>query len=287
MGIPAVVTPAVLLVSALAPYGLGVLLAGSSGFPLREPVWEVGLAAGAALFLAGWAAKEAFAPEAGRCPALGGLNSPSWQRLAHVCLALAGGLGLCLQGLWHTGVLTLPLGALGILGGYFTFAPPLAWHRRGWGELWGALCFGLLPVFTGYYLQSRSLVSEILFYGLPLSLAAFNLFLVMGFPPPGSADGPEGSSLAARLGAVPAALLFTVINILTLAALVFCLLFPAVRPWGHHGLWGLILLALINQELVKRRAYHQEARLQQLVYLSLALHLGMSLVFGAGLWRRW
>jgi hypothetical protein len=65
---------------------------------------------------------------------------------ALAALAVAAVLGLALQFGWRTGDATIPLGGLGILGGYFAFAPPLAWHRRGLGEAAGGLCFGLLPV---------------------------------------------------------------------------------------------------------------------------------------------
>jgi 1,4-dihydroxy-2-naphthoate octaprenyltransferase len=275
-----------LLICGLAPFGLGALLALSSGFSVKGPVLAVGLAAVAALILAGLCSREAYALSGGRWPLGGRLGRNTWRRLAYGGLALAGTLGILLQWLWQTGDLTIPLGALGILGGYFSFAPPLAWQRRGWGEVWGALCFGLAPVFAGYYLQSRHLVSEIVFYGLPLSLGAFNLFLLLGFPVPAQEESYEGFSLASRLGPVRAALLYTIINILTLAALVFCLLFPAVRLWGHNWLWALILLALVNQELVKRRGYYQEARIRLLCQLSLALLLGMNLVFALGLWGR-
>jgi len=286
MGIVAVFIPFLLLVCGLAPFGLGALLARSSGFPVRGPVLAAGLAAVAALILAGLASRAAYAPRAGRWPRWTGLDQQGWEFLAYACLALAGGLGLLLQWVWQTGDLTIPLGTLGILWGYFTFAPPLTWHRRGWGEIWGALCFGLLPVFTGYYLQSRHLVSEILLYGVPLSLAAFNLFLLMGFPHPEQEEGKPPASLAARLGPVGAALIFTIINILMIAALIFCLLFPAAILRGQTWLWALVLLALANQELMKRRAYYQETRIRLLCWLCLTLHLGMNLIFGVGLWGR-
>jgi 1,4-dihydroxy-2-naphthoate octaprenyltransferase len=189
-----------------------------------------------------------------------------------------------LQWLWHTGDFTIPLGVLGIFCGYFIFAPPLTWHRRGLGEFWGGLCFGLLPVLTGYYLLAGYLISEIPLYGIPLSLAAFNLLLLLGFPRPD--QEAAGLSLAARLGPVGAGLLYTIINILVIAGLLICLFFPAASNLGHSWLWALIILALINQELVKRRAYYQEARIQLLGFSTLALLLGMNLVFALGLWGR-
>jgi 1,4-dihydroxy-2-naphthoate octaprenyltransferase len=189
-----------------------------------------------------------------------------------------------LQTVWQTGDLTIPLATLGILGGYYNFAPPLAWYRRGWGEFWAALCFGLLPVLTGFYLPGRHLISEILLYGLPLSLAAFNLFLVLGFPEPG--EERERFSLASRLSPAGTGLLYTIINILVILCLVFNLFFPVASHWSRPWLWVLIALAVINQELIKRRAYYQAARLELLGCLTLTLHLGMSLLFALGLWGR-
>lgn len=286
MGSAAVLLPVLLLVAALAPFGLGAMLAAASGFPARAPVAAAGSLTVLALTLASLASREAYPPPTSRGPAWCGLPRPSWRRLAYACLILAGVLTLLLQGLWHTGDFTFPLAALGILWGYFSFAPPLAWQRRGLGEFWGGLCFGLLPVLAGFYLPSRQFVSEILLYGVPLSLAAFNLFLLLGLPSPGEEPAPEPFSLASRLGPVAAALLYTVINILVILTLLAGLFFPAGAPFGHSWLWALIALAVVNQELVKRRAYNQAARLRLLCFTTLALHLGMNLIFALGLWGR-
>lgn len=280
----AVLFPLLLMIAALAPFGLGVLLARASGFSVEGPVLAVESLALMALILAGFASREAYAPQVGRWPPWTRLNQEAWRRLAYTCLALAGVLALLLQWVWQTGDFTIPLAGLGALSGYFIFAPPLAWVRRGWGEFWAGLCFGLLPVLSGFYLQTGHLISEILLYGLPLSLAGLNVFLLLGFPEPG--QEVERSTLATRLGPVGTAFLYTIINILVVLGLVISLFFPAASHFGQSWLWALVVLALVNQEMIKRRAYYQEARIQLLCFLSLALHLGMSLIFGLGLWGR-
>ncbi len=277
--------PLLLLAAALAAFGVGVLLAGVSGFPPRGPVLGAEILAVAALFLAGLASREGYAPQTGRWSAWGRWRRESWQTAATGFLGLGGTLVILLQGVWRTGYFTIPLGALGVLGGYFVFAPPVAWHRRGWGEFWAGLCFGLLPVLSGFYLQSRHLISEVLLYGAPLSLTAFNLFLLLGFPGPGQES--EALSLASRLGPVGAALLYTIVNILVIVGLVVNVLFPAGEHWSRPWLWALIGLAVVNQESIKRRAYYQEARIRLLCVLTLALLLGMNLIFVLGLWGRW
>ena len=289
-----VLAPLPMLVAGCLPFWAGSLLSEVSGYPLRPGVLLAGTLGVVALVLAAFAARESFAPGAGRYPAwrLDLFQGP--QGLAYACLGTAALLGLLLQFCYRTGDLTIPLGALGILGGYFSFARPLCWYRRGLGEVAGALCFGLLPVATGFYLQCGHLVTEVLLYGLALTWAGFNLFLGYGFPdikgkidkkaPQGEAAAAPG--LAARLGPVPAALLYTVVNLLVILGLLAIFFFPASPlPW-RAGLWPLLLLAGVNQEMLKRRAYREESRLRWLCRLSLALHLGIGAVFNLMLWQR-
>jgi hypothetical protein len=74
-------------------------------------------------------------------------------------------------------------------------------------------------------------------------------------------------------------LIYTLANILTITGLVCLLLFPANPLPFRWALWLLLGLAVVNQELVKRKAYLHEARLQLLSRLTLALQVGMGLVF--------
>lgn len=291
------IPPLPFLLAGCLPLWVGSLLAGVSGLPLRPGVLGAGILAVAALMLAAFAGRETFCPGVGRCPAwrLTFARQPRIVTLA--ALGVAALIGAALQFGWRTGAFTIPLGALGILGGYFSFAPPLAWHRRGLGEAMGALCFGLLPVATGLYLQCGHLLTETLLYGLPLTFTGFNLFLMYGFPGPGDAgsqiplnppfsEGDLPGTLAARIQPLTAALLYTILNILTIIGLALILIFPAAAlPW-RFGLVPLTLLAVVNQELIKRKAYLQEGRLHLLARLTLTLHVGMGLVFVMMLWQR-
>ncbi len=266
------------------PLWIGALLAGVSGLPVRPGVLGASTLAVAALILAAFDAREIFSPGVGRCPAWSFRTARPSQTATYGALAVVALMGLALQFGWRTGAFTIPLGVLGILGGYFSFAPPLAWHRRGLGEVAGALCFGLLPVATGLYLQCSQLLTELVFYGLPLTFTGFNLFLVYGFPDPG--DEAKLRTLAARVQPLTAALLYTIFNVLTILVLMVILIFPAsALPW-RFGLVPLAILAIVNQELIKRKAYLQERRLQLVARLTLTLHVGMGLVFVMMLWQR-
>jgi len=282
--VTSLIPPLPFLLAGCLPLWVGALLARVSGLPVRPGVLGAGTLAVVALILAAFAGRETFCPEAGRCPAWRLTAARQPEIPAYAALAVAAVLGFALQFGWRTGDFTIPLGGLGMLGGYFSFAPPLAWHRRGLGEAAGGLCFGMLPVVTGLYLQCGHLLAEVLLYGLPLTFTGFNLFLVYGFPVPGGAPGSR--SLAARMEPATGALVYTIGNILTIVGLVLILIFPAsALPW-RFGLWPLLILAVINQELIKRKAYREENRLKLLGRLTLTLHVGMGLVFLLMLWQR-
>jgi 1,4-dihydroxy-2-naphthoate octaprenyltransferase len=274
------------ILTGVLPFWAGMLLAQVSGFPLGPGIWVTGTLGVLALILAAFASREAFSPGVGQCPSLGGLPPHAARRLSFACLALVALLGLILQFGWGTGDLTLPLGWLGVLGGYCYFAPPICWHRRAWGEAVGGLCLGLLPVTAGFYLSGGHLVSEVLLYGLPLTFGAFNLFLVHGFPGPEAGVPLARHSLAQRLRPVTGAFIYTLCNVLIMVGLGFCLFFPAYPLPLRGALWPLLLLATVNQELIKRKAYRHEARLRLLCWLTLALHLGLGLTFNLMLWQR-
>jgi 1,4-dihydroxy-2-naphthoate octaprenyltransferase len=265
---------------------VGTLLAGVAGFPLRPEVFLMGAAALAALILAAWGSRLAFAPTLGRWPGQGLISPDKARSLAYTALGLAAALGLILQFWARTGDWTIPLGGLGIFCSYFFFAPPLQWHQRGLGELLGGLCVGILPVAAGLYLQTGHLLTEGLIYGLPLTFAGFNLFLIHGFPQLEGEESPPPRSLAARVGPAGAALIFTLVNILTITGLVVALLFPANPLPFRIGFILLIILAVVNQEFIKRKDYRREAGLRRLCGFTLAHHLAMGLVYVISLWQR-
>lgn len=282
-GLTALALNLLLLLAGLVPFGLGTLLARASGYPVGLGGALLGLMAVVSLHLAAWAARGASGQEPGRWPPPWSWPAARWQRFGRHCLMVAAVCGLMLQVGLGTGPLTLPLVGVGVVCSHFLFAPPLALARRGLGEGAAALGFGLLPLFAGYYLQTGHGLTEILLLGFPLSLAAFNLFLIWGLPAP---DSPATSSLGARLSPPGVGLLFTVVNILTIAALCFVLLFPAVPLPSRWGLFALLGLALVNQELIKRRAYAREERLTFLARLLLLQQVAMGLVFAWGLLPR-
>ena len=274
------------VLAALAPFGAGTILANVAGFPVRWEVFLAGALALAALILTALGSRLLYAPTTGRWPGQGLLSPAGAQTLVYAGVALAAVIGVMLQFWVRTGDWTIPLGGVGLLGGYFYFGPPFRWQQRGWGEVVGGLCFGLLPVAAGFYLQTGHLITEGLLYGLPLTFSGFNLFLVHGFPNPEEEEPGPRQTLAARVSPVAGALIFTLANILTITGLVVALLFPANPLPFQTGFILLIILAVVNQELIKKKAYRREARIKLLCRLTLAQHLAMGLVYIFSLWQR-
>jgi 1,4-dihydroxy-2-naphthoate octaprenyltransferase len=101
---------------------------------------------------------------------------------AFVSLVFALGVGMILQFGYRTGPWTLPMGIVGLIGGFFYSARPVRWVSTGFGEMWIAFCYGWLPIAAGFYLQT-SLVSVLVHWlSVPVALSVFNVILLNEFP---------------------------------------------------------------------------------------------------------
>ncbi len=205
----------------LLPFVLGCVLARQQTGRFRWDVALWGVAGVVLVMLATYLAGEYwdFAEDslsAGRSRFAGGSQvvqrgqlprqAPLWGSI--VSLALALGVGLVLQAGYHTGTCTIPLGVIGILGGFFYSTRPLRWVSTGLGELWIALCYGWLPVAVGYYLQTGRIASTVHWPAISIGLSIFNVILINEYPD-WAADSLAGKrNLAVRLGRERAAWLY-------------------------------------------------------------------------------
>lgn len=131
-----------------------------------------------------------------------------------VSLLLAGAVGLILQFGYHTGPWTIPLGALGAIGGFFYSTPPVRWAATGLGEAWIALCYGWLPVAVAYYLPTGRIDPLVHWVSLPIAATIFSVILLNEYPdyPADRATGKR--NLLVRLGPRRGARLFAVAHAL-------------------------------------------------------------------------
>lgn len=127
---------------------------------------------------------------------------------ANICLLLAGFVGVLLVLIWHTGPWTVPLGVIGMVGGFYYSSRPLRFVSTGVGELWIAFCFGWLPVATSYYLQVGEFSLLINGISIPVAITIFNVILMNEFPdyPADTIAGKR--NLAVRLGLSRSAALY-------------------------------------------------------------------------------
>jgi len=197
--------------------------------------------------------------------------APLWAALGS--LALATGVGLVLQLGYRTGIWTLPLGLLGMLGGFFYSAKPLRWVSRGWGELWIAFCYGWLPVAVGYYLQMGRMTPVIHWLSVPIGLTIFNVILLNEFPDYPADLAAGKANLAVRLGLERAARLYGLVGLGSWVALALSL----GRGVPGRALWFFLPVAALSLGLVVlmlRGRWRDKDSLERLCAANLVVNLG-------------
>ena len=203
-------------------------------------------------------------------------HAPLWASLVSVSLAL--GVGLVLQLGYHTGRYTLPLGLVGLLGGFFYSTRPVRWVGRGWGELWIAFCYGWLPVAVGYYLQAEGFTPLVHWLAAPIGLTIFNVILLNEFPDY-AADSVAGkANLTVRLGRERAALVFGLASVLSWLAMWLSLRegVPLLAAWAYLPVLGASM-ALVMLVLMGR--WRDRATLEKLCAANLLVNLGTTAAY--------
>lgn len=202
-------------------YGLGVAAAGYMGAPLNGRAALLGLLTVAAAQLMNHYSNDYYDLEADRANPTptawsGGSRVLAEGRLpAHAALlaavsfgGLALGLGLlaALASPHPVGALALLLLAIGLAWVYS--GPPLYLHRRGLGEVTGALLVPGLTAIVGYQLQRGAVEWPILLAITPLCLLQFAMLIAVNFPD-AAGDAVVGkATLVVRLGPARAAQLY-------------------------------------------------------------------------------
>ena len=199
-----------------------------------------------------------------------------WASLASLLLAV--GVGLVLQLGYRTGPWTLPLGILGMLGGFFYSTRPVRWVSTGIGELWIAFCYGWLPVAVGYYLQVGRITPLVHWLAIPIGLTIFNVILLNEFPDY-PADREAGKrNLLVRLGPGRASVVYSLASAGSWAGMLLSL----GRGVPPRALWfylPILALSAILVLLVLRRRWEDRATLEKLCAANLAVNLGTTAAY--------
>jgi 1,4-dihydroxy-2-naphthoate octaprenyltransferase len=141
------------------------------------------------------------------------LSRKSAYKASVICFGLASIIVSILYFGYDTGLLTIPLGLIGLIGGIFYSAKPIRWVTRGVGEVWIALCYGWLPIAAGYYLQSERLTDIVHWLALPIGLSIFNVILLNEYPDYEADRAAKKKNLLVRMGRNKSAILFAVTSI--------------------------------------------------------------------------
>jgi len=199
-------------------------------------------------------------------------------RASLVTLVLAIGVGSILQLGYRTGPWTIPLGIIGMVGGFFYSTQPVRWVRTGWGELWITFCYGWLPVAVGYYLQAGAIAPLVHRLAIPIGLTIFNVILLNEFPDYAADRATGKRNLAVRLGRDWASGLYAVASVASWAAMALSLVHgvPTRALWFYLPIVALSLVLVVS---MLRRQWQNRATLEKLCAANLVVNLGTTAAY--------
>jgi 1,4-dihydroxy-2-naphthoate polyprenyltransferase len=199
--------------------------------------------------------------------------------LGYGCLLGAILMGIYIFFHYKTGPWTLPLGGFGILSGFFYSIKPFRWAYRGLGEILVAICYGWLPIATGFYLFTGSIGYQVFLLSIPVGLSIFNVILMNEFPDE-EADRSIGKrNLLVRYGKGRMADLS--LGILVLNGLSFVKVISVSSPMPH---WLMflpaipLLLMVWNFILIWQKGYWDGEKLRILCRNSLLINLSVTMI---------
>lgn len=198
---------------------------------------------------------------------------------ALLCLAAGGVIGLLLA--YLRGWPIVAIGVVGGLSGFFYTAPPLKLGYRGWGELFIALDFGVLPVLGAYFVQTQSFTVEAFWASLPVALLILAILWINQFPDYVADRAVGKRHWVVRLGRRRAARVYA-----TMMALAYLFVILGV---GVQLLPPLALLVMLTLPLTVRgvnvamQEYDRPRALAPANAATVAVHLLFSLLLVVGI----
>lgn len=285
------------LTVAVFPFCLGTLMAYKLGGIFSMPVFLLSMAALILIMLATHYGGEYYDLEGDRLSAelernqfSGGTQVivegalPRIYALAacYTALALAGVIGLLLQFYYKTGVMTIPLGLLGMLAGVFYSMPPVRLVGRGVGEVLIGVCYGWMPVAIGYYLQVGHFSADVAAVSVPIAFAIFNVILINEFPDY-PADKQTGKrNLVVRFGKEGAAKMYAAAVFLAWLGFAGAVIYADVPRMAFWFYLPILLLSGVLGVLMLRGRFSDKALLEKMCGLTIAVDLGTALAYILG-----
>jgi len=268
------------------PFGLGTLLAVRDGNPIAWGVWGLGSIALALIMAMTFLVNEYFDYETdlanvgynrftgGSRSIPDGLVERDYVIIAAaVCALGALMLGLVIQFGFHTGPLTLPLGALAAFIGYAYTGAPLRLIYRGLGEFLIGISVGWMPVFIDYYLIAGMPTGPTVhLMSLPVALSCVLLILINEYPDYESDRTSGKRNLVVRLGRKRAAWVYTILGLAFAGSLAY-LAFTYFEGWRRYILALPFLLAIDMSTAIQFGAWKKKKRLEALCFATILMCL--------------
>ena len=207
---------------------------------------------------------------------------PAWISLllGYGCLGGAILIGFYIYLQYQRDLWTLLLGGMGIFSGFFYSGRPFRWSYRGIGEVLIGVCYGWLPIATGFFLFTGFFSQQVFLLSIPISLSIFNVILINEFPDE-EADQVAGKrNLVVRFGKEKMGDLYSGLSILMGLSFI-----KVMSMLGKSPLWLLLLsgipllLILWNLIQVWRGGYRNGKRLELLCRNTLFINLSMTMIF--------
>jgi 1,4-dihydroxy-2-naphthoate polyprenyltransferase len=199
--------------------------------------------------------------------------------LGYGCLIGAILIGLCIYLLYHTSPWTLLLGGVGIFSGFSYSNRPFRWSYRGWGEILIGLCYGWLPVATGFYLFAGFFSPQVFLLSIPISLSVFNVILINEFPDEEADLAIGKKNLVVRFGKERIGDLLMGFSILTAFSFIKVILVIGQIPVWLFFLSGIpLILILGNLIRILKGGYRVPQGLETLCRNSLFVNLSIGMI---------
>ncbi len=195
-----------------------------------------------------------------------------------IALILAACTGLIIWLGLGTGPYTIPLGVIGIVGGFLYSTPPVRWVSTGWGELWIGLCYGFLPVAVGYYLPTGRFDALTFMVAIPISATIFNVILGNEFPDRESDKSTGKRNLLQRFGTEQGAKIYLIASAVGWAGAALSLAAGVPLIFAAYYLLPFLASLYASHGFLKRK-WKDRGQLETLCALGIFANLGTTAAY--------
>ncbi len=174
--------------------------------------------------------------------------------------------------------LLLPLGLFGAFCGMFYTHPPFKWAYQGIGEIMIGGCYGVLALFSGYYLTSGTVDLGMILVAIPASLTVFGIIVVNELPDLDADRSVNKKTIVVRFGLKGGALAYALSMALAYPFMVASVLVGVNLSIVLFGLPVLVITTVILA-MILRGAYAEHRGQEVMGGLTILVNVLSSLPF--------